>query len=389
MNDFLSCTSFLFSHFQCGSASLPLLQKMCQFFDNPQNAFPSVHVAGTNGKGSVCLKIAKALEFSGYRTGLFTSPHIECYTERMMINGLAISKEEVVDGLSKIFSLCRTYHFTPTPFEISTLLSLLYFREHRVDVAVVETGMGGRLDATRIVNPVLSVITSISLDHTHVLGNTKEEIAKEKAGICRRGVPLVLGAKAQISTAIKWAMDLECPILTVDFHGGTYDMENQAVAKKALDELVKTFPNLTSSSIEQALLYRPSCRFEEIGSHILDVAHNPDGFSRLFSEVARRYPHKKICAIIGMSSDKDVVGCLSIATKYCKHIFLVQAEGIRAAKKESMAQMLFSMGYDHHSHDQSIESLIMKTCNDPSSIYVICGSFYVMSCAKKALASNQ
>ena len=161
----------------------------------PTQHFKCIHVAGTNGKGSVVYKIAKSLEKEGLRVGLYTSPHISSFRERIQINGQLIDESSVVAGLSRIFEEIDKSKIPATFFEITTALALKYFADQKVDYVVLETGLGGRLDATNIVTPVLSIITSISLEHTEYLGSTLEAIAKEKGGIIKPYVPIFIGPR--------------------------------------------------------------------------------------------------------------------------------------------------------------------------------------------------
>ena len=183
MSRYHELTDLLFS-LRGSSDSAPPIH-LAQAIGNPQNDFPSIHIAGTNGKGSVASKIAESLTLAGYRVGLFTSPHLFTYRERIQINGELISEEEVVEGLEKLFKIAKT----PSFFEMTTLLAFDYFSKMEVDIAIVEAGLGGRLDATNIVRPILSIITSIDFDHTEILGETLDEIATEKAGIIKKDVP--------------------------------------------------------------------------------------------------------------------------------------------------------------------------------------------------------
>ena len=162
------------------------VERLQEILHYPDRSFTSIHVAGTNGKGSVCIKVARALEKAGYRTGLYTSPHISSFRERIRINGKMITEEAVESILPPLFKVIEEAGIPATFFEITTFLAFLYFAREKVDFAVLETGLGGRLDATNIVSPCLSVITSISLDHTEILGGSCEEIAHEKGGSSRR-----------------------------------------------------------------------------------------------------------------------------------------------------------------------------------------------------------
>ena len=180
--------------------SLASMQRLSSEFDNPHNAFRTIHVAGTNGKGSVALKTAAALQYSGYRTGLFTSPHIDSFCERIRVNSECISEERVVEHASRIFDVIEEKQLNVTFFEIVTMMALLEFREQHVDYAVLECGLGGRLDATNIVSQKIdcTAVTSIGRDHEEILGSALEDIAAEKAGIIKPGVKgCVLGPTAR------------------------------------------------------------------------------------------------------------------------------------------------------------------------------------------------
>ena len=384
MNEYVEILNALFSHHAAGKSDFLQVEKIAAYLGTPQSSFPAIHVAGSNGKGSVCLKIAKALEFAGYKVGLYTSPHIHSYTERIQVDGKQISEEEVVSGLHLLFSAAKQLSLHPTFFELTTLLCLLHFQNREVDVAVVETGLGGRLDATRIVNPILSIITSISLEHTHLLGDTVEEIGREKVGICKRDIPLILGPTANLSSVLEIAKNLHCPIAIADFEEGFYDLENKNIARLACKALKEKFTRLTENFIETALVEIPPSRFEQVGSVIFDVAHNPEAFFRLFSEVKKRYPKSFIRSVIGLSADKDIKSCLRIATRYADYITLVQAEGSRAAKTRDMGHMLDSLSYSSYKIEESISAAV-HAAEYGEGITVVCGSFYIMDQAKAAL----
>ena len=190
--------------------------KLCGHFNNPQNVFKSIHVAGTNGKGSTSHMLASILQHSGYKVGLYTSPHLKSFTERIRINGVEISKDFVVDFVEVNKDFFAS--FDPSFFEITVAMAFEYFEKQKVDIAVIETGLGGRLDSTNIITPILSVITNIGYDHMNLLGDTLEKIAWEKAGIIKRNVPVVIGefqdAVAQIF--IDKSNELNSPLLFAD-----------------------------------------------------------------------------------------------------------------------------------------------------------------------------
>lgn len=197
--DFLFAATPLFEK-QGGSAYKPGLERvlaMAEVIGNPHQAegIHFIHIGGTNGKGSTSSTLAAVLSASGYRTGLFTSPHLVDFRERIRIDGTPISPEFVVDFVERVHPLVARY--SPSFFELTTLMALDYFVHQKVEVAVIEVGMGGRLDSTNIITPDLAVVTNISLDHTQFLGNTLEEIASEKAGIFKRDVPALVGEASE------------------------------------------------------------------------------------------------------------------------------------------------------------------------------------------------
>ncbi len=353
---------------------------LAEHLDFPERAYPTIHVAGTNGKGSTVTKIAKALELSGLKVGLYTSPHIASYRERITINGKEITEKEIVKTMEGLFQFVDDNKIPATFFELTTLLAFDHFRAQKIDVAVIETGLGGRLDATNIVQPVLTVITSISRDHADILGQSLEEIGGEKAGILKEGVPLVLGPRALLSSILQKAEAKKCPVIRVPKTMGFYDEENCAIARTALEYLTAYFP-LTPHAIEEGLCARPPCRFEKRGEVIFDVAHNPDGFSRLIEALQTFHPKREIYALVGMCKDKEYARCLSMLSAYAKKIFLVRASSARAAEPEEMGKALSSQGFDAFVCGKEISSTVVQAAEEAKkhgALLVICGSFYIM-----------
>ncbi len=317
---------------------------------HPEKKFPTVHVAGTNGKGTVCFKLAEVLKDNGYRVGLFTSPHLFTYRERIQINGKMISEEEVASRLEKILSLAKD----PTFFDVTTLLAFDYFADEEVDVAIVEVGLGGRLDATNIVIPILSIITSISHDHVGILGATLEEIAAEKGGIIREGIPVVIGESAALPPIVEKGADL-----TIAKNNST------SIVKKALKKLP------FNVDIGEGIRRRPPCRYEKKGDVIFDVAHNPAAFERLFKTVQREYPGKKIHVLLGMAKDKDVDASLEMIERYADHIALLPVEHPRLLPQER-----FKIGTPLSAEEA------LAFAKKEKAIAVITGSFYIMNSLK-------
>lgn len=292
-----------------GRGEIENVRKIQRLLGFPDRQFASVHVAGTNGKGSVCIKMAGALQAAGFKTGLYTSPHLDCYRERIRINGEMIPEQEVEKGLTFLFSLLEGENTPATFFEITTLLAFRYFAQEKVDIAVIETGLGGRLDATNVIHPVLSVITSISLDHTEFLGNTIEAIAQEKGGIIKERVPVVIGPHVPLDSIHPIAREKISPCHQVRGYFKTFEEENCAIARAALESLPF---QLSQQAIEEGLKKQQPCRFEVIEGAILDVAHNPDGISHLFDAIAHHYPDRPLRLLFGLSKSKDIEGCLKI-----------------------------------------------------------------------------
>lgn len=360
--------------------NLEIPHQLDAFLRFPHRAYPTIHVAGTNGKGSVSTKIAKALELSGLKVGLYTSPHLIDFRERITVQGQWISEQAVTSGIEKLFEFIDSHQIPATFFELTTALAFDYFRKQQVDVAVVETGLGGRLDATNIIDPILTVITSISRDHTSILGETLEEIAAEKAGIIKPCVPLVLGARAHFPSIIEKADECASPYRIAPLVAGYYDEENQAIARIALEWLVDCFP-LTREAIEGGLAARPPCRFERRKDLLFDVAHNPDGFSRLVQALDHFYPEKEIFVLIGMSKDKEYEKCLDLISKRAKKIFLVRAKGERSAPVELLGQALLRAGYENFVEGGNVSSTAIRAAEEASgagALLVVCGSFFIM-----------
>ena len=343
MNRYRELTDYLFSLNQSKQLKTDLLGPMeaAEKLGYPEKNFPSVHIAGTNGKGTVAYKMATVLEENGYRVGLFTSPHLETYCERIQINRKMISEEDVVSGLEKILPLIKDPKF----FEVTTLLALDYFAEKEVDIAIIEVGLGGRLDATNIITPILSIITSIERDHALILGETLEEIAREKSGIIKRGVPVVIGKSAQFDSIVSQAKPL---YIVRD--------DTKAIARKALKLLPFTIEET------EGITKNPPCRFEKHDDVILDVAHNPSALTRLFERVKNDYPTRKIHVLFGMAKDKDQEEMLEVIQKYASQIAYLPANHPR----------LFSFD------ETTPAKEALEKGRKEGAIIVATGSFYIM-----------
>ncbi len=337
---------------------------------SPHLAFPSIHIAGTNGKGSVALKMAKALQFSGLKVGLFTSPHLFSFTERMKINGQPITEDKVVALGEQVLTLSSQLAPEASFFDLMTLMAFCYFRDEKVDIAVIEAGIGGRFDSTNILQPILTVITSIGEDHMPLLGTTLEQIAAEKAGIIKKDAPVVLGPHADYAVIRQEAAQAGVPVFVTEKNEGFYDLENQATARQAL-QILKVSPEM----IEKGLALRPPCRFEMASPEwIFDVAHNPSGIERLLEALQIHFPGEPFSVIVSMSQDKDVKKCLQLLASKAAHIYLVEAPRPRAMSASKMAEILSSLDFNAYTEIGKRYDLILGI----RGRCVVSGTFYIM-----------
>lgn len=344
-------------HISGGSAYKPGLENTVRLLDalgNPHLKFMSVHIAGTNGKGSVSHMVAAILQQSGYKTALYTSPHLIDFGERIRINGITVDPEYVVWFVENHRDLVETVQ--PSFFELTMAMAFDYFAKNQVDIAVIETGLGGRLDSTNILMPILSIITNIGLDHTEFLGDTVEKIAFEKSGIIKPGVPVVIGEYlpatkpvfvhkaaetgsklifAQDTYSLKW-LESNPDQLGFEFRNerynvgltGKYQLKNCAAVLAAMDELNLLSVNVSSGAIhsglsEVAQLTGLRGRWEIIDRFpllIADTAHNVQGMSAVVEQLSR-YQVNRLHIIIGMVNDKDIDGVLQILPVNAQYYF--------------------------------------------------------------------
>jgi dihydrofolate synthase / folylpolyglutamate synthase len=364
--------------------------KLHQLLGEPGHSYPVIHVAGTNGKGSVTTKVAAALQHGGYRVGLFTSPHLTSFRERFQVDGRPVTEEEVVGRLPWLLQQAEQNNIPATFFELTTHFAFDYFACREVDIAVVEVGLGGRLDATNIVDPLVSVITSIGLDHTEILGQTREAIAAEKGGIIKAGCPVVLGGQALGVGLERMALERGCQIYPVYGEWANYIQENNAIARRVLEVVAAHFP-LSQASIEEGLAVQPPCRFERVGRAVLDVAHNPAGIRRLIATLDATITQRPRRCVIGLSSGKDHAAMLKELQGQFDSVHLVSTDHPRLAGIEEFRPLAAALGLPlegpHGDCEIVVRYLIQeaKECND---LVVVCGSCFLMAAAQKALGRH-
>lgn len=337
--------SFLFNKLQSyqhsGSSAINTkLDKTLLFCENigePQNAFKSIHVGGTNGKGSVSHYLSAAYQSAGYKVGLYTSPHLKNFTERIRLNGIQIPRDYVVEFVETHFDLINSIQ--PSFFELTVVMAFDYFRRSEVDIAIIEVGLGGRWDSTNVINPEISVITNISLDHTSILGNTIEEIAFEKAGIIKPNTPIIIGERQvdsdkvfldqarKMNAPISFASDTDCK---VDLKFKTYyDFLNQRTASSVISILNKG--GLFDVSVDQIELGFQQMlkltglrgRWDVLSNDpfiVCDTGHNYDGVLQLVEEI-KKLQVEEIHIIWGMVAEKDVLSVLKLLPKKAHYYF--------------------------------------------------------------------
>ncbi|MEO7445471.1 MAG: folylpolyglutamate synthase/dihydrofolate synthase family protein [Ferruginibacter sp.] len=396
---------------------------LCNFLDNPQEKFASIHVAGTNGKGSVCHMLAAMLQKAGYNTGLTTSPHIHHYEERIRVNGQMIEKDFVVAFINKVKNLVEK--IKPSFFELSVAMAFDYFAFCKVDIAVIETGLGGRLDSTNIISPVLSIITNISLDHTHLLGNTLEEIAAEKAGIIKQQIPVIIGEilPETINVFEKKSSGMQAPMYLaekkymVQFIDesnsllllNVKNLETEIVEKLRLDltgiyQAKNILPVLMAREIlatlgwpipEKALheglentarLTGIKGRWQLLKKNpdiIADVAHNEDGLIQVLRQLENHYPDAIWHFVMGFAEDKNLDPILNMLPPAGKYYF-TQAPILRALPHNLLKEKANLRGLNGASFEDVNAAVNSAQQNaGEKDVVIICGSFYVIAALRE------
>jgi len=371
------------------------IREACHMFENPQFSFPTIHVAGTNGKGSTAAFLTSILMRSGYRVGLYTSPHLVDVRERIQIDRIPIAEDELTYHAERIRdALINDRELTY--FEFLTLLSFLYFQEKKVDFAVIEAGLGGRMDATNVVMPQIAIITSISLDHERHLGRTLTEIATEKCGIIKRAVPTVVAAQSsEVMEVIKrWCDEMGSPLCMAIPDEitqplgllGEHQRQNAACAVEAAHLLADAKFNI--EHIDEALLEtRWQGRLEMVRHSprvILDGAHNPDGAKALAAYMAKEIDRNRTVLMLGIMADKDLHGICQPLVPLVREVICVKAPSQRAASPKDIAARARSFGARVHQEGDVAESLskwMQKL--DAGDTLIISGSLTTIGAAKK------
>ncbi len=276
-----------------------------------------------------------------------------------------------------------------TFFEIASLISFLHFKRKQVDIAVIETGLGGRWDATNVITPLISIITSIGYDHTEILGPSLIDIAREKAGIIKKGIPVVLGPDVPYSFMKRTADELGCTLHQSSFQSEDFDQENQETALLAFNTLAPHF-SISTKSIEAGLKVKPPCRFERYLRQkevVMDVAHNAHGFARLLQMLEHTYPDHAYRFLVGFSKGKEISECARLIQSKAHAVHLVSGSHPRLAKIQEF-QDQFSNQIIEETMSEGVQNAL-QTTGPREEVLVIAGSFFIMAEAKKALGLQE
>ena len=383
-------------------------EALAEFFGNPHHKFKSIHIAGTNGKGSVSNLMAAVLQSQGYKVGLYTSPHLIDFRERIRINGEMISKEEVAEFVSKWIATEYSGD-KPSFFELTMIMAFEWFARQQVDYAVIEVGMGGRLDSTNIITPVLSVITNISKDHTQFLGNTLTEIASEKAGIIKPGIPVVIGEAvnetekvfrekaSSVAAPLREAYReideidnsaLNCPLK------GDYQKKNVNTARIAIDELIRSGVVISDSAIAKGFAEVETItgfkgRWTIVSDSpltICDTGHNEAGLRfnlTQLQKILNDRPGAMLRFVIGFVADKDIDNILKLFPADAEY-YLSNAQMPRALPAGILYEKFLEAGNvpaENLRHFPSVKGAFNQALSDssPEDIVFIGGSTFIVA----------
>lgn len=392
------------------------IKTLLNYLDNPLKSFPVIHIAGTNGKGSVANFLSSILKEEGFKVGLYTSPHLIDFRERIQINHKKIPKKDVLQGLSQIDRVIekeqqKDKHFAPTYFEVVTALALKYFQKQQIQIAVLETGLGGRLDSTNVCSPLVSVVTNIGKDHTSILGKTLASIAKEKAGIIKKGIPVVTAEtrKSRLKILQQEAKKKKADLISVpkiiseqketfSYEGdswnlpnlqlsmlGEYQIKNAFTAITALEQLKETEFKVSLESIRKGLSQAQwPGRFEILKEKpllIVDGAHNPEGIDA-FIEALKAKEIKNPILIFGLMQDKEKQVLIQKLNQISETFYLVASNTPKAMPVQALEKLFLKSGYSgslNLSYTLSTAlSKALKQGRKEKRAICVCGSLYLV-----------
>lgn len=399
---------------------LTRIRALLKLLGNPEKSYPSIHIAGTNGKGSTSAMLHSVFTEAGYKTGLYTSPHLIKFNERIRIGKKYISDKDIVKAVltvKKAAGRLSPRHGTPTFFEFITAMAFVYFRDKKVDIAVLETGMGGRLDATNLATPLASIITNARMDHMEFLGNTIRDIAFEKAGIIKKGVPVITGETngAALMVIKKAAKEMNSPLYIIDkdfkavdrggkadyaglkngINGvtlglaGAHQIRNAACALAALEVAREKGFHADERAIKKGLKNtRWPGRLEVVKKRplvILDSAHNPDGADSL-KEALTGFKFSRLILVLGIMADKDIKGILKRLLPLADEVIFTAPATTRAANAQTLIEHArpYRLNASFISPVKDAIGTALELAKAPDAVCVA-GSIFTVGEAKKHL----
>ncbi|WP_292009892.1 folylpolyglutamate synthase/dihydrofolate synthase family protein [Chryseobacterium sp.] len=374
--------------------------KLCDFFGNPQQKIQCIHIGGTNGKGSSSNMLASVLQEAGYKVGLYNSPHLIDFTERIKVNGKNCDKEFVFNFIQKLKTLPK--EIRPSFFEFTTIMAFEYFYDQKVDFAIIEVGLGGRLDSTNIIKPLVSAITNVQLDHQNILGDTIEEIAYEKAGIIKANIPVVSGDEndtvkniLQQKAAQENADFIDAALLKTELTSdlkGIYQQKNIRVVAALIEELRKLNIRINDKDIENGLLKVHEntgfigrwFEFSKNPLTICDTAHNQAGLEYVFSQLNSIHLHKHI--ILGFVNDKKIDEVMQLLPENSEFYFAKPAIH-RGRHPKEYEDLLIQAGITYKLFDSVQEAYLSakEKCTTDEMIFIGGSNFVVGEFLEKNL----
>lgn len=400
--------------------------KLLEYLGNPEKDLKLIHIAGTNGKGSTTSMITEILMGAGYKVGMYTSPFIEEFEERIQINRRNIPKETLANLIDEVKvaveRVIEEGYNHPTEFEIITVLMLLYFKKEKIDFGVIEVGLGGRLDSTNVIIPILQVITSISFDHTNLLGNTLEEIAGEKAGIVKKNIPTVIYPQEEEALKVikNKCAAMESDLYTADKDNmkfvkvvnedkpyqllkykeefniflpllGEHQILNLSVAMKVIEVLNnRKIVNITTESIIKSIKNVTwKGRLEVLSNNpyvVIDGAHNIQGIKTLSRNIKKYFKYENLHLILGILADKDVEEMIKIITPMAKQVYAVTPNSIRAELADDLKNEIVKYNANCRAFDEYEEAYLEALKNaKENDIILASGSLYMIGDMRKII----
>lgn len=397
-------------------------RELLALLGNPQEELRFIHVAGTNGKGSTCAMLSSILQAAGYKTGLYTSPFVNRFNERIALNGMPISDDDLVDIFERIRPLVDSMEYPPSEFELITCAAMLFYKEQKCDLVVLEVGMGGEFDSTNVINtPLLTVITAMGFDHMKYLGNTMTEIASAKAGIIKSGgTTLIYGENPEADRVFRETCKRMHSRLVVTNHSrmadhshtlrghdlsfgtwqhirlpliGSHQVKNAAVVLTAVEELRKKGISIPDAAVYEGMAkVRWPARMELLSEQpvfLLDGGHNPHGFHAAALTLRELFPDQKIIVMMGVMADKDHGDMIHELLPLAKRFITVQPDSPRAMTAGALAEEIRALGGEAEAAgtvEQGVE--LMLQTSKPNDVLLAIGSLYMSGAVRAAMGKE-